>query len=68
MGLVWVVLFPAGAIIIRFLNSFLGNSVAKHRMVQLSALVLLLIAGGIGVYLSNGNHAFYLRPPTVFLS
>lgn len=56
MGLVWSILFPLGAVIVRFLNT---QPVGKHRLVQLSALVMLLIAVGIGFYLGQG-HQFTL--------
>jgi len=64
MGLIWVILFPLGAIIIRFLGNITKNAVGKHRFVQITALVLLLIAAGIGVYLAWGHQftAFRILP------
>jgi len=59
MAIIWVILFPLGAIIIRFLQNKMSNAVGKHRLVQISTLVLLLVAGGIGIYLARG-HQFTL--------
>ena len=66
MGLIWVLLFPLGAVIIRFLGNVTKNAVGKHRIVQISALVLLLIATGVGVYLAWGHQftAFRNSPPS----
>jgi hypothetical protein len=62
MGIVWVILFPAGAIIIRFLGNMLkSGAVGKHRAVQITSLVLLCIAGGIGFYLAVGHHFTLFR-------
>jgi hypothetical protein len=55
MGIIWVILFPFGAVIIRFLGDRVKNAVSKHRFVQISTLVLLLAAGGAGIYLAWGN-------------
>jgi len=65
MGMIWVLLFPLGAVIIRFLGNITKNAVGKHRFVQISALFLLLIATGIGVYLAWGHQftAFRTPPP-----
>jgi hypothetical protein len=65
MGLIWVILFPLGAVIIRFLGNMTKNAVGKHRFVQISALSLLLLAAGIGVYLAWGHQftAFRSLPP-----
>jgi len=59
MGIVWVILFPLGAVIIRFLGGILGSAVGKHRAVQITALALLSVAAGIGFYLAVG-HQFTL--------
>lgn len=55
MGIIWVILFPFGAVIIRFLGDRMKNAVGKHRFVQISALVSLLAAGGAGIYLAWGH-------------
>lgn len=65
MGLIWVILFPLGAIIIRFLGGSMKNAVGRHRIVQISSLVLLLIATGIGVYLAWGHQFSAFRAPTM---
>jgi len=59
MGLIWVIFFPLGAIIIRFLGNRISNAVTKHRIVQISTLILLLCAMGVGIYLALG-HQFTL--------
>jgi len=63
MGFVWVVLFPTGAIIIRFLGNHISNAVMKHRIVQVSTLLLLVIAAGIGIYLAWGHQFTLFRIP-----
>lgn len=60
MALVWVLLFPLGAVLIRFFHS-----VNKHRVVQIFTLLVLLGAGGVGVYLAWGNQFSSFR---IFLS
>jgi len=61
MVLIWVILFPLGAVIIRFLGNVLSKAVGKHRIVQITTLLLLFIAGGIGVYLASGHHFTLFR-------
>jgi hypothetical protein len=63
MGLIWVILFPLGAIIIRFFGNALSNAAGKHRFVQISTLLLLLAAGGVGVYLASGHQFSIFRIP-----
>jgi hypothetical protein len=55
MGLIWVIFFPLGAVIIRFLGNIISKAVSKHRIVQITTLILLLAAGGIGFYLADGS-------------
>jgi hypothetical protein len=59
MGLVWVILFPLGAIIIRFLGDYVVAAVVKHQIMQIGALVFLLGGGAFGIYLCRG-HQFTL--------
>ena len=59
MGVVWSILFPAGAIVIQFLHPFVSSPTGKHRVVQLSAVFIMLTAGGMGFYLCQG-HQFTL--------
>jgi len=69
MGIIWVILFPSGAIIIRFLGNMLKKgAVGKHRAVQITSLVLLCIAAGIGFYLAVGHQFTLFRnpPPSLF--
>jgi hypothetical protein len=61
MGLIWVILFPFGAIIIRFLGPFVSRAVGKHRFVQIGGLTLLLVSGGMGVYLAEGDQFTLFR-------
>jgi len=63
MAIIWVILFPLGAIIIRFLQNKMSNAVGKHRLVQISTLVLLLVAGGLGIYLARGHQFTLFRIP-----
>lgn len=67
MGLIWVILFPLGAVIIRFLGNVVSKAVGKHRIVQITTLVLLLCAGGVGVYLASGHHFSIFRIPQPLL-
>jgi hypothetical protein len=59
MALIWVVLFPLGAIIIRFFGSVISRAVGAHRIIQITTLLLLLGAGGVGVYLANAHFTFF---------
>jgi len=52
MGLVWVGAFPAGAIIIRFVNDKVNNPVLIHQILQLSSFFFVFIAFWIGVGIS----------------
>ena len=61
MGLAWVILFPTGAIIIRFLGTFFNKPANVHRFVQLGTLLLVLGAVGVGVYLASGHHFTQFR-------
>ena len=61
MGVIWVILFPLGAIIIRFLGNMLKSAVGKHRAVQITTLVLLCCSGGVGFYLAVGHHFTLFR-------
>lgn len=49
MGIAWVGLLPAGAIIIRFLGDKVKNPVLVHQILQLSSIGLVFIAFFIGV-------------------
>ena len=61
MGFAWVILFPLGVGIIRFLGSTLSNTLQKHRMVQIGALITVFVAAAGGLYLANGHHLTFLR-------
>lgn len=55
MGLLFLVFFPFGAIVIRFLADLTPNPASKHRFVQLSSLFVLMVAVGLGIYLALGH-------------
>jgi hypothetical protein len=52
MGLAWLGALPAGAIIIRFISSRVGNPVLVHQIVQLSSIGIIFIAFFIGIGIS----------------
>jgi hypothetical protein len=54
MGLCFVILFPLGAIIIRFLAAYLPVPTKLHYITQIFAFVSVLAAMGLGIYLSQG--------------
>ena len=56
MGIAWVGLLPAGAIIIRFLGSKVNSPVRVHQILQLSSTGIVFIAFFIGV----GTNRFLL--------
>ena len=56
MGIAWVGLLPAGAIIIRFLGSKVKDPVRVHQILQLSSIGIVFIAFFIGV----GTNPFLL--------
>lgn len=59
MGLVWGILFPLGAITIRYLNIVVSNPARKHQVIQVSSLIILLIAGGSVFYIGHGQFASF---------
>jgi len=56
MGLAWLIFFPLGAIVIRFLGTWFDKPASVHRLIQLGTLFLVLGAVGVGVYLATGHH------------
>lgn len=60
MALVWALLFPLGAIIIRFFNR-LSRAVGIHRGIQITSLIILIGAGGVGFYLAWGHNFTLFR-------
>ena len=66
MALIWVILFPLGAVIIRFFGNILSNAVGKHRFVQITTLLLLFTAGGVGVYLARGHQFTLFRITSLY--
>ena len=54
MGLAFVILFPVGGLIIRFLASILPVPVKLHYSVQIFSFTIVLAAAGVGIYLSRG--------------
>jgi hypothetical protein len=61
MGIAFVILFPLGGVIIRLLSSILPARVKLHYGVQLFAVMIVLIAMGLGIYLSTGSTEISFR-------
>jgi hypothetical protein len=63
MGTAFVILFPLGAIIVRFLSRVLPLPVRLHYITQLFALAVVLAGAGLGIYLSRYIQFKYARTP-----
>jgi hypothetical protein len=61
MGLSFVILFPLGAIIIRFLSVYLPVPTRLHYSTQIFTFLFILAAMGLGIYLSVGQQFVYFR-------
>ena len=61
MGLSFVILFPLGAIIIRFLAPYLPAPTRIHYITQITSVLVVLTAMGLGVYLSMGDQFNHFR-------
>lgn len=61
MGLSFVILFPLGAIIIRFLAAYLPVPTRLHYINQIASILVVLAAMGLGIYLSIGEQFIYFR-------
>ena len=61
MGLIWAILAPLGAIVVRFLKGMIPNASVKHSAIQTTSLVLLFAGGALGVYLGGGHQFISLR-------
>jgi hypothetical protein len=61
MGLSFVILFPLGAIIIRFLAAYLPGPTRIHYITQIASVLIVLTAMGLGVYLSVGDQFNHFR-------
>lgn len=57
MGVAWVILFPLGAIVIRFFSTVLPIPAKIHSVIQSVTALLVLAAGAAGFYLA-WNHSF----------
>ena len=71
MGTSFVILFPLGAIIIRFIAAYLPVPATKlHYIIQISTYLAVLAGMGLGIYLSNGIQFIYFRiePPSTLLT
>ena len=64
MGIAWVGLLPAGAIIIRFLGSKVKNPVLVHQILQLASMGFVFIAFFVGVGTSSSFIAFTIGAST----
>jgi len=60
MAVVWVLLFPFGAAIIRLLNNRLPNPVAMHRGLQIANTLLAFVGLGLGVWVSDLRHERFI--------
>jgi hypothetical protein len=63
MGLAFVILFPLGAIIIRFLAAWLPVPTKLHWITQIFTFIIVLVAMGLGIYLSEGENFYCFRTP-----
>src|ERR1700736_526186 len=63
MGLAFVIFFPFGAIIIRFLGGYLPVPARLHYILQLFTFGTVIISMGLGVYISQGQSFLYFRNP-----
>ena len=61
MGLSFVILLPLGAIIIRFLAAYLPVPTRIHYITQITSVLIVLAAMGLGIYLSIGEQFIYFR-------
>jgi hypothetical protein len=79
MGLAFVIFFPLGGIIIRFLASRLPVPVKLHYGVQIFSFCMVIVGVGLGIYLSQGyqfttfrtiprKHTHIYKPPLSFPS
>ena len=59
--LVFFILFPLGTVIIKFLGNMVPQAFAKHQFIQLFALILVFLVGGLGVYIRRGKHMSTFR-------
>lgn len=67
MGLAFVIFFPLGAIIIRFLGKLLPVPVQLHYGVQIFSIVAVLAAMALGVQASIGMQFINFRNPPLCL-
>jgi hypothetical protein len=67
MGLSFVILFPLGAVIIRFLSAYLPVPTKLHWITQIFTFLAVLSAMGLGIYLSQGYQFTEFRMPSSFL-
>src|SRR5579862_5358619 len=61
MGLSFVIFFPLGAIIIRFLSTILPLPTMIHYITQLGTFLMVLAATGVGLYMSIGAQFIYFH-------
>ena len=63
MGVVFVLLFPFGATLIRLLNNRIPNAFALHRGVQILGFILACVGFGMGIWRSGLSDSVGLPPP-----
>jgi hypothetical protein len=61
MGIAFVIIFPFGAIVIRFLSRVLPMPTRIHYLTQIFGLLCVFTAMGLGIYLSSGISFIYFR-------
>jgi len=61
MGLSFVILFPLGAVIIRFFAPYLPAPTRIHYSVQILSILVVLAATGLGIYISQGDQFNHFR-------
>jgi hypothetical protein len=65
LGVCFLILFPSGAVTMRFLRRYFRYSATFHMTIQLISLALTLIGTGLGVWLTpNGGRSTQTRTST----
>src|SRR5579862_8980544 len=59
--LVFFILVPLGTVLIKFLGNMVPQAFTKHQFIQIFALILVLLVGGLGVYIRRGRHMSTFR-------
>jgi len=62
MGVVFVLIFPFGAALIRLLNNRIPNAFALHRGLQILGFILAVVGFGMGIWRSELSDSVGLLP------